>query len=244
MSMRCRVVVVSLAFAACQPSATTADLPDEPPAEASGQAEEPASAEPIAAAAEGSAEAPEPLADTADPVALAADIRQAILTDDVVALEDALRELGRNLSTWRAQPQPELAAALRRLSTTAAAGVRARLDARYVPAAVEMLLDAGDMGAVQRLTLAYENSVAEPVLAGPRNLATSRAPTLTLDLSAIAVGCELMLDDAPAARQPTQVVPGSHLVRCGNAGDELIVLGDPHETVRISGDHRGLLVTR
>ncbi len=254
MSLRPFALALSLAMTACRPSPASDATPDPPtdaPAEASGGstavgagAAQPSEPRPTDALAEGSAAASALLADAPDPVALAADIRQAILAEDIAALEDALRELGRNLSSWRAHPQPELAAALRRLSTASAADVRRRLDARYVPAVVEMLIDAGDMGAVQRLTMAWQNSVAEPVLAGPRNLAMSRAPTLTLDLTDVDDGCELFVDDAPASPATLPVVPGSHLVRCGPDGSELIVLGDPHETVRITGDDRGLIVTR
>lgn len=235
------VALLALALGACRssdsPSAEPADAA-EPQSESAATVDEPATVD------EGSAETDVDVPAEPDPTVLASTIRQAVAEDDLPALEAALRELGRHLADWRARPQPELAAALRVLSTSEGAALRDRLDARYAPPAVEMLVDAGDWGAVARLTAAWEGSAADAVLAGPRRLANERPTSVTLALGGIDPSCSPTVDGATVEGDRAAVVSGSHLVGCADGDTELVVVARPGETVTISGDHRGLIVTR
>lgn len=232
------------ALGACQPGAAPSPSGDEAPAEASGPSGE-AEGSNTAGEAEGSTTASEAGADAPDEPAIgsgdttgpvdddtvtigaasttdvSAPLLLAVETQDPEVAEEALRTLSRNLATWRRRPTPDLVEAVRAFAGASSAPLWRQVDARFVPPAIELLLEIRDMAAVARLTSAFAESAAEPALRGPRALvARDTTPRAGIEAEP---GCALHVDGAPVDGA-ADVLVGSHQAGCGPDDQRLVVL--------------------
>ena len=168
----------------------------------------------------------------ASPNDVAAPLLLGVETQDPELVEEALRTLSRNLAVWRRRPAPVLVESVRAFAASSSAPVWAQIDARFVPPAIELLLEIRDMAAVARLTTAFAESAAEPMLRGPRALvARDTTPRARIDAEP---GCALHVDGA-AADGSAEVLVGSHQVGCSNSDRRLVVLF-ANEHVAIGAD--------
>lgn len=168
---------------------------------------------------EGQPEAAEPNApDELDQleVQIAADLIAAIDADDPQATGDALGRLAHALGELRAGTYTQqLVHAVRYFCAGDHADLRSRVDARFVMAALEVMLDVRDGAAIDRLRQSYEGGVA-----GDRFVAASRLALSWSNTSSTVrhegVGCDLTVNGLPARGDSTLVSFGSNTIACGD----------------------------
>lgn len=149
-----------------------------------------------------------------------------------------LTEFSRRMSAWRVEWSPELMAELQAFAAPGNEAVWAMVDGRYVPAAVEALLDAEDDAAVMRLATAYADSPGAQALEGPRRLASQRMANPAMLEFIEPPKCRVLLDEKPlGAGLIHAVMRGTHTLRCADSSDPPIrVTLPPGGTTRLAGD--------
>lgn len=215
------------------------------PAEPSGPDEEPDSAAtPAEPEATGGSATPEHTTgiDELDSLEeqIAADLLAAIDADDPDGVADALSRLGRALGQLRGGTYTEaLVSSVRWFCSGEQAGLRARIDARRVIAALEVMLDVRDGAAIDRLRQSYEAGVA-----GDRFTAASRLALSWSNAAATiqhgGVPCEVTVNGSAVRGDSTLVPFGSNTIACAGADPFLFVATRLVHTARWTPD--GILV--
>lgn len=149
-----------------------------------------------------------------------------------------LTEFSRMMSAWRVEWSPELMAELQAFAAPGNEAIWAMVDGRYVPAAVEALLDAEDDAAVMRLATAYADSPGTQALEGPRRLASQRMANPAMLEFVEPPKCPVLLDEKPLGEGLIHaVMRGTHTLRCADSSDPPIrVTLPPGGTTRLAGD--------
>jgi hypothetical protein len=149
-----------------------------------------------------------------------------------------LTEFSRMMSAWRVEWSPELMAELQSFAAPGNDAIWAMVDGRYVPAAVEALLDVEDDAAVMRLATAYADSPGARALEGPRRLASQRMANPAMLEFIEPPKCPVLLDEELLGEGMVHaVMRGTHTLRCANSNDPPIrITLPPGGTTRLAGD--------
>jgi hypothetical protein len=158
-------------------------------------------------------------AQTMTPESFATALRDAVARYDRAAAHDALRALGVRLSEWRREPPAPVVAALQDFAAEPYAQFRSRIDGRFVPPAVELLLTARDYAAVLRLAAEFDDSPGAPALTGPEELARQEATRAPAEIRS--VGCIAQMDGHAITPAPAGAAPGTYTLRCTQGGQIL-----------------------
>ncbi len=129
-------------------------------------------------------------------------------------VEAALYELARMLSTWRMELEPELVAEVGAFAGYDKRGLWERIDARYIPPVLEILLDQQDAAAVLRLTAFYQGGPVDRSLNGARAAATSLAQRTASVTLTEPPPCRVRGDGEFLGSPPWDLAPGTHYLSC------------------------------
>jgi len=153
-------------------------------------------------------------------------------------LSAMLTEFSRMMSAWRVEWSPELMAELQSFAAPGNDAIWAMVDGRYVPAAVEALLDVEDDAAVMRLAAAYSNLPGARALEGPRRLASQRMANPAMLEFIEPPKCPVLLDEQPLGEGLVHaVMRGTHTLRCADSNEPPIRITLPSGgTTRLAGD--------
>lgn len=139
-------------------------------------------------------------------------------------VEAVLYELARMLSTWRMDLEPELVAEVGAFASYEKRGLWERIDARYIPPVLEILLDQRDAAAVLRLTAFYQGGPAERPVNGARTAAMSMAERTATVTFAEPPPCRVRGDGEFLGSPPWNLAPGTHYLSCDGNPIEPVTL--------------------
>jgi hypothetical protein len=139
-------------------------------------------------------------------------------------VEAVLYELARMLSEWRMNLQPELVAEVGAFASYERRGLWERIDARYIPPVLEILLDQQDAAAVLRLTAFYDDGPAARQLAGARNAASGLAERTATVSFPEPPACRVRADGEFLGSPPWNLAPGTHYLTCDGNPIEPVTL--------------------